>query len=91
MSIFYAAFGIPGVTEHAHFLKDVRDARAIRMRLVECLSLPSLPHRGGKADNYSCTTGFEQASQPTIDDATRRKLLTFCIVGLSYTLLFLLP
>ena len=26
-------------------------------------------------------TGFEQASQPTITDADRRKLLNFCIVG----------
>ena len=26
-------------------------------------------------------TGFEQANQPTITDADRRKLLNFCIVG----------
>lgn len=24
------------VKEHVHFLKDVRDARAIRMRILEC-------------------------------------------------------
>ena len=26
-------------------------------------------------------TGFEQANQPTITDADRRKLLNFCVVG----------
>lgn len=34
--INYQAFGIPGVKEHAFFLKDVRDARAIRTRILEC-------------------------------------------------------
>ncbi|KAI0768184.1 FAD/NAD-P-binding domain-containing protein [Trametes elegans] len=53
-------FNIPGVKEHAHFLKDIRDARRIRTRVLEC---------------------FEQANQPTITDADRRKLLNFCIVG----------
>ena len=33
---FILAFGIPGVKEHAYFLKDVRDARAIRLRVLEC-------------------------------------------------------
>ncbi|OSD00481.1 FAD/NAD-P-binding domain-containing protein [Trametes coccinea BRFM310] len=53
-------FNVPGVKEHAHFLKDIKDARAIRTRILEC---------------------FEQANQPTITDADRRKLLNFCIVG----------
>ncbi|KAI0357779.1 FAD/NAD-P-binding domain-containing protein [Trametes cingulata] len=53
-------FNVPGVKEHAHFLKDIRDARRIRARVLEC---------------------FEQANQPTITDADRRKLLNFCIVG----------
>ncbi|KAL7422346.1 hypothetical protein Q5752_002992 [Cryptotrichosporon argae] len=39
-----ASFGIPGAAEHAFFLKDVRDARAIRTRLLDCLELASLPH-----------------------------------------------
>ena len=30
------AFDVPGVKEHAYFLKDVRDARAIRARILEC-------------------------------------------------------
>ncbi|KAI0753299.1 FAD/NAD-P-binding domain-containing protein [Daedaleopsis nitida] len=53
-------FDVPGVKEHAHFLKDISDARKIRARVLEC---------------------FEQANQPTITDADRRKLLNFCIVG----------
>ncbi|KAI1792407.1 FAD/NAD(P)-binding domain-containing protein [Ganoderma leucocontextum] len=53
-------FNVPGVKEHAHFLKDISDARRIRARVLEC---------------------FEQANQPTITDADRRKLLNFCIVG----------
>lgn len=30
-------FGVPGVKEHAFFLKDVADARKIRKRVLECL------------------------------------------------------
>ena len=29
-------FDVPGVKEHAHFLKDVKDARRIRGRIFEC-------------------------------------------------------
>ncbi|KIK61346.1 hypothetical protein GYMLUDRAFT_42931 [Collybiopsis luxurians FD-317 M1] len=36
-------FNIPGVKEHAHFLKDVRDARAIRSRILECFELANQP------------------------------------------------
>ncbi|PPQ97296.1 hypothetical protein CVT26_006689 [Gymnopilus dilepis] len=36
-------FNIPGVKEHAHFLKDVKDARRIRGRLLECFEQASLP------------------------------------------------
>lgn len=38
-----ASFGTPGVKEHAHFLKDVREARAIRYRLLQNLELASEP------------------------------------------------
>lgn len=40
-------FGVPGVEEHAIFLKDLSDARAIRQRIVSCLeqaSTPGLPN-----------------------------------------------
>lgn len=37
-------FGIPGVAEHAHFLKQIQDARRIRQRILACLEAASLPH-----------------------------------------------
>ncbi|KIJ64782.1 hypothetical protein HYDPIDRAFT_187657 [Hydnomerulius pinastri MD-312] len=37
-------FNVPGVKEHAHFLKDVRDARAIRTRIIECLEQANQPY-----------------------------------------------
>ncbi|EIM87464.1 FAD/NAD-P-binding domain-containing protein [Stereum hirsutum FP-91666 SS1] len=36
-------FGIPGVKEHAHFLKDVKDARMIRTRILECFEQANQP------------------------------------------------
>jgi NADH:ubiquinone reductase (non-electrogenic) len=36
-------FGIPGVVEHALFLKQINDARRIRQRIFACLELASLP------------------------------------------------
>nr|GAT48769.1 FAD/NAD(P)-binding domain-containing protein [Mycena chlorophos] len=36
-------FGIPGVKEHAHFLKDIKDARAIRTRILECFEQAMQP------------------------------------------------
>jgi NADH:ubiquinone reductase (non-electrogenic) len=36
-------FGVPGVREHAFFLKDLRDARAIRERVITSLERASLP------------------------------------------------
>ncbi|KAL0946228.1 hypothetical protein HGRIS_012487 [Hohenbuehelia grisea] len=36
-------FNIPGVKENAHFLKDVKDARAIRTRILECFEQANQP------------------------------------------------
>ncbi|KAJ3477470.1 hypothetical protein NLI96_g10440 [Meripilus lineatus] len=36
-------FDVPGVKEHAHFLKDIRDARAIRTRVLECFEQANQP------------------------------------------------
>jgi len=36
-------FNVPGVKEYAYFLKDVRDARAIRSRILECFEEASQP------------------------------------------------
>ncbi|KAG2007219.1 ndb1 (nad(p)h dehydrogenase b1) [Coprinopsis cinerea AmutBmut pab1-1] len=36
-------FNVPGVKENAHFLKDVRDARRIRSRILECFEQANQP------------------------------------------------
>lgn len=36
-------FGIPGVREHALFLKELTDARAIRQRIIECFERAATP------------------------------------------------
>ena len=38
-----ATYNIKGVKEHAFFLKDIGDARAIRQRIIDCLELASQP------------------------------------------------
>ncbi|GLI68456.1 hypothetical protein VaNZ11_012878 [Volvox africanus] len=40
-----STFGIPGVLEHAHFLRDVKQAESIRQRLIENLALAGIPGR----------------------------------------------
>ncbi|KAG5912554.1 hypothetical protein E4U42_002199, partial [Claviceps africana] len=39
-------FGIEGVAEHAHFLRDVGDARAIRLQVLQAFETASLPTTG---------------------------------------------
>ncbi|KOS17516.1 putative NADH dehydrogenase [Escovopsis weberi] len=53
-------FGIEGVKEHACFLRDIGDARTIRLRVLEA---------------------FERAALPPTDEAERRALLHFVVVG----------
>jgi len=36
-------FGIPGVVEHVHFLKELTDARRIRKNITQCLEAASCP------------------------------------------------
>jgi len=38
-------FGIPGVEEHAYFLKELHHARAIRSKIIECFERASLPNK----------------------------------------------
>ncbi|KAI8463743.1 MAG: hypothetical protein J3K34DRAFT_526753 [Monoraphidium minutum] len=40
-----STFGIPGVEEHTHFLRDLRHADRIRARLVENIALAGVPGR----------------------------------------------
>lgn len=37
-------YGIPGVEEHALFLKELTDARAIRQRIIDCLEQAGVPN-----------------------------------------------
>ncbi|ORY35769.1 pyridine nucleotide-disulfide oxidoreductase-domain-containing protein [Naematelia encephala] len=41
---YSADFGIPGVAKYAHFLKDIRDSRSIRNRILERLEQAVLPN-----------------------------------------------
>ncbi|KAI0480159.1 pyridine nucleotide-disulfide oxidoreductase-domain-containing protein [Xylariaceae sp. FL0804] len=41
-------FGIEGVREHAHFLRDVGDARRIRLRVLQCFERAALPCCGNR-------------------------------------------
>jgi len=45
-------FGIPGVKEHALFLKDVGDARKIRNRLLACFETAALPTTSDEMRKY---------------------------------------
>jgi NADH:ubiquinone reductase (non-electrogenic) len=36
-----STFGIPGVKEHAHFLKEIPDAQKIRKRIIDCVEAAS--------------------------------------------------
>lgn len=40
-----STFGIPGVQEHAHFLRDVKHGEAIRQKLIHNLALAGVPGR----------------------------------------------
>lgn len=70
------------VKEYVHFLKDVRDARAIRMRVLECVFLEpqSIICRFLPAKIFM-SLGFTQASQPNCSESEKKKLLNFVIVG----------
>ena len=38
-------FGVPGVEENAHFLKELSDARSIRQKIIECFERAAQPGR----------------------------------------------
>lgn len=38
-----ASFGVPGVTEHCFFMKEIRDAVSLRLRIQQVFELASLP------------------------------------------------
>ncbi|KAF5831525.1 pyridine nucleotide-disulfide oxidoreductase-domain-containing protein [Dunaliella salina] len=45
-----STFGIPGVLEHTHFLRDLHQAEAIRSKLVDNISKAGIPGGIGKGD-----------------------------------------
>ena len=46
MGCYSQTFGIEGVTEHACFLRDIGDARIIRLKILEAFEKASLPTTG---------------------------------------------
>lgn len=70
-------FGIEGVREHAHFLRDIGDARRIRLRVLSLFEQCSYPS--------ASTDEVQVASIPgtttPLTESDKRKLLHFAIVG----------
>ncbi|KAK3313844.1 pyridine nucleotide-disulfide oxidoreductase-domain-containing protein [Apodospora peruviana] len=66
-------FGIEGVREHAHFLRDIGDARRLRLRVLSLFEQCSYPS--------SSTDDSHQDTRPHLTDDDKRALLHFAIVG----------
>ncbi|KAL6909154.1 pyridine nucleotide-disulfide oxidoreductase domain-containing protein [Trichoderma evansii] len=66
-------FGIAGVREHAHFLRDIGDARRIRLRVLSLFEQCSYPTSPGGKDSKT-------AGQPLTEEE-KKSLLHFVIVG----------
>lgn len=66
-------FGIAGVREHAHFLRDIGDARRIRLRVLSLFEQCSYPASPGGKDSKT-------AGRPLTEDE-KKSLLHFVIVG----------
>ena len=73
-------FGIPGVEEHAKFLKEIADAHAIRHQIIQCFERASKPDRPVKDFDWLLNfvvvgggpTGVEFAAE--VDDFMRQDL-----------------
>lgn len=59
-------FDVPGVREHAHFLRDVGDARAIRFRVLQC---------------FERAAGMQHDASSSASPDPRSELLHFAVVG----------
>lgn len=66
-------FGIAGVREHAHFLRDIGDARRIRLRVLSIFEQCSYPTSPGGKDGKT-------AGKPLTEEE-KKSLLHFVIVG----------
>lgn len=77
-----STFGIPGVTRYAHFLRDIKDASAIRKHLTDNISQAALPTQNTEEKKrlLNCVivgggpTGVEFASE--LSDFIRKDLFT---------------
>jgi NADH dehydrogenase len=74
-------FGIPGVREHAHFLRDVGDARRIRLRVLSLFEQCSYPSRSESETKESGGAEAPHGTATLLSDADKRALLHFAIVG----------
>lgn len=88
-----STFNVPGVREHAFFLKEASDARNVRKRLHDCFEAASLPMSaaspasaaaaaaaGGSSSATSATTKSLEERQRA-HEAEVARLLTFVVVG----------
>jgi NADH dehydrogenase FAD-containing subunit len=69
-------FGIEGVRQHAHFLRDIGDARKIRLRVLSLFEKCSYPNGNSRA----ATIAEGTATKPLTDEE-KSELLHFAIVG----------
>ena len=80
-------FSLSQVYEHAHFLKDIRDARAIRKRILDCFERASEPFVREK-EKRELVSFRIVGGGPTVRRASERSARLGC---LSLTPLFLPP
>jgi NADH dehydrogenase len=73
-------FGIQGVREHAHFLRDVGDARRIRLRVLSLFEQCSYPSRSD-GDAQESSKHPSPSTATLLSDDDKRALLHFAIVG----------
>jgi NADH dehydrogenase FAD-containing subunit len=73
-------FGIAGVREHAHFLRDVGDARRIRLRVLSLFEQCSYPSRS-ETDAQERSTDPSHSTAIPLSDEDKAALLHFAIVG----------
>ncbi|KAH8910196.1 FAD/NAD(P)-binding domain-containing protein [Coniochaeta sp. PMI_546] len=74
-------FGIQGVREHAHFLRDVGDARRIRLRVLSLFEQCSYPSRSESETKESGDASAPPCTATLLTDSDKRALLHFAIVG----------
>lgn len=72
---YNATFGTQGVKEHALFLKDVSDARAIRWRILGCFERANALHH-----RFTTTNNADAELTPQQESALRDSL-SFVVVG----------